>query len=111
MNNQYVKQASGAWFKMSLVEQLANIGSEVFRALNWKNKGNQEYSKMAFERALELFDLTLADQKNKERLKEVVKARELLVDTFDKNVYQSSDKQWQKYFLEFNYAAQNLKGL
>ena len=111
MNNQHAQLAAGAWFNLSLVEQLANIGSEVIRAINWKNKGNQEYSKMAFERALELFDLTMSDVKNSQRLREVARAREMLVDSFGTNNYKSSDQQWQKYFLEFNYAAQNLKGL
>ena len=111
MNNQHEKQANGAWFKLSLVEQMTNIGSEVIRAINWKNKGNQEYSQLAFERALELFDLTMSDVKNSQRLKEVARTREVLVDSFDANIYKSSNQQWQKYFLEFNYAAQNLRGL
>lgn len=111
MNNQHLQLASGAWFNLSLMEQLANVGSEVMRAINWKNKGNQEYSRLAFERALALFDLTMADAKNSQRLKEVARAREILVDSFDKNIYQSSDQQWQKYFLQFNYAAQNLRGM
>ena len=34
------------------MEQLANMGSEVERALNWKGKGNIEYTTLAFERAL-----------------------------------------------------------
>jgi len=33
------------WFKLSLAEQLANIGSEVIRAINWKEKGREDYSK------------------------------------------------------------------
>ncbi len=111
MNNQHTQQADGAWFKLSLVEQLANIGSEVIRALNWRKKGNQEYSLLAFVRALELFDLTFSDSKNSQRLKEVARAREMFVDSFGDNIYRSTDEQWQKYFLEFTYLAQNLKGL
>ena len=59
---------------------------------------------MAFFRALELLDLTIANKKNKERLKELVRLREVLADyfVFD-NTYQSSDKQWEKYFYAFNY--------
>ena len=37
---------------------MANVGSEVERALNWQAKGNKEYSRLAFERALELLDFT-----------------------------------------------------
>jgi len=31
------KLAEGRWFQLSLCEQLGNIGSEVDRALHWKN--------------------------------------------------------------------------
>lgn len=106
MNIQHKNAAAGRWNTMNLMEQLANIGSEVIRAINWKNKGNKEYAKMAFERALELFDLTMADHKNLTRLKEVARAREIFADYFvGGNIYHSSDESWQKYFYSFNYAA------
>jgi hypothetical protein len=103
--------ASGRWFKFSLVEQLANIGSDVIRAIQWKNKGNQEYSKQAFERALELIDLTVADPKNKKRLREILRAREALVDylVYD-NEYGSNDESWRNYFYNFNYASAVQRG-
>ncbi len=31
--------AAGRWFELTLVEQLANVGSEIERALNWAAKG------------------------------------------------------------------------
>ena len=100
------EQAAGRWQTFSLAEQMGNIGSEVIRAINWKKKGNGQYAAMAFERALELFDMTLADPKNRHRLREIARAREAFADYFvGENVYQSSDKLWEKYFLEFNYAA------
>jgi len=106
MTFQHQNAAAGRWFQFSLIEQLANVGSEVLRAINWKNKNNKEYSKMAFERALELFDLTIADPKNIHRLREVTRSREFLVDFFaGDNIYGSSDQSWQKYFYSFNYAA------
>ena len=33
--------ASGRWQQLSFVEQMANIGSEVERALSWKEKRHQ----------------------------------------------------------------------
>lgn len=101
----YHKQmANGAWRKFSLVEQMANIGSEVFRTISWREK-DQKYSKMAFERCLELIDLTVADPKNRSRLKEILRVRECLVDYFfGNNIYGSADKLWQNYFYGFNYA-------
>ena len=98
--------AAGKWKELSFIEQMANIGSEVIRTINWKKK-NKDYSKLAFYRALELADLTIADRKNKNRLKEIVRMREILVDYFfGENIYESSDKLWEKYFLAFNWKAQ-----
>ena len=106
MNYQHHDLAQGKWHKLSLLEQMANIGSEVYRTIKWKNKNNLDFSNQAFERTLELFDLTIMDKKNKKRLKEIVRARELFADyiTGD-NLYQSSDEQWKKYFYAFNFGA------
>jgi hypothetical protein len=57
--------ASGRWAQLSFVEQMGNIGSEVERALIWKAKNNPDYSMRAFERALELLDLTLGSCKKR----------------------------------------------
>ncbi len=98
--------ASGRWFELSLIEQLANIGSDIERTIQWRKKGNLDYSQKAFQRALELIDLTVADPKNRKRLKEIMRAREMLVDYFVyDNSYSSTDTLWQNYFLQFNYAA------
>ena len=103
--------ASGRWFKFSLIEQLANVGCDVERTIQWKKKGNPEYSKQAFYRALELLDLTIADPKNKRRLKEVLRVREALVDYFVyDNEYNTTEESWQKYFFQFNYAAALQRG-
>ena len=105
---QHASLESGRWFKLSLIEQLANIGSEVIRTINWKNKGNKEYSRMAFERFLELIYLTVKDPKNIRHLREITRTRECLIDYFDgNNIYNSNDQIWQRYFYSFNYAARN----
>lgn len=60
------------------------------------------------ERALELLDLTISDQRwiQAKRLKEILRTREVLCDWFyGDNEYHSTDKQWQKYFLYFGIAA------
>jgi len=103
--------ASGRWFELSLIEQLANVGTDIERAIQWRKKGNLEYSRQAFERALELLDLTIADPKNRRRLKEPCRVREMLVDYFVyDNKYGSTDELWQKYFFAFNYAAALQRG-
>jgi len=55
---QHKNLAAGRWEQLSFLEQMANIGSEVERALNWKTKKNNAYCVLAVERALELLDLT-----------------------------------------------------
>lgn len=96
---------SSRWNKFNLFEQMANIGSEVFRAISWKKK-DIKLSQLSFERALELFDLTINDNKNRKSLKEICRAREIWADYFaGDNEYQSTDESWQKYFYAFNWAA------
>ncbi|MBN1602270.1 MAG: hypothetical protein JW915_11715, partial [Chitinispirillaceae bacterium] len=98
--------AAGRWFNFTLCEQMANVGSEVERAIIWGNKGNPDYKQRAFYRALELLDLTIRDPKNRKRLKEVVRVREMLADFFAfNNEYNSTEKQWQQYFFSFTYAS------
>lgn len=96
---------SHRWFELSLIEQMANIGAEVGRTINWKKK-DKRYAQTAFYRALELLLLTKADPKNKYRLAEVCRLNEMLVDWYLGNPkYVSKDADWEKYFYSFNYAA------
>ncbi len=107
MTYQHKNLAEGRWKKLSFFEQMAHVGSEVHRAINWKEK-RPEYSRLATDRALELLDLTIMDEKNHKRgrLKEILRARELLVDyLYYDNIYQSSSRSWENYFLAFAYAA------
>lgn len=94
------------WFSFSLFQQLANVGMDVERTIQWRKQGNSEYSKNAFARVLELLDLTIADPKNKGgRCKELLRAREALIDHFIyDNEYATTDEQWTDYFYQFNYA-------
>lgn len=99
---------SGKWQKISFFAQMANIGAEIGRSINWRSK-NKEYSQAAFERGLELLDLTISDKKNRKRLKELCRLREALADYFCfDNAYNSTDEAWSRYFLAFNHAA-NIK--
>jgi hypothetical protein len=98
--------AGGRWFELSFVEQMANIGADVGRAISWRTKGNVTYSNHAVERALELIGLTILDEKNRSRLKELCRVRELLIDHFLlDNEYQSTEEGWEKYFHPFTWAA------
>mgnify|MGYP000014656009 CR=1 FL=1 len=106
VNIQHKELAQGRWQQMSFCEQMANIGSEVSRALNWRKKGRDDFSKRAVVRALELLDLTVEPIKRYPKLKELLRVRECLVDYFYyDNQYSSSEVLWRKYFDAFNYAA------
>jgi hypothetical protein len=103
---QHKKLAAGRWEEFRLIEQMAHVGSEVERALNWKAKNNLERSAKAFDRALELLDLTLDCPRNRPRLKEIARAREVCVDFFQgENQFASSGDSLRKYFLQFACAA------
>jgi hypothetical protein len=106
MSYQHKDLAAGRWSQLSFLEQMANIGSEVERALNWRMKKNADYARKAFERALELIDLTLGNEKNHAHLKEVARLREAIVDYFfGENQFISSEDSWRNYFLPFTYAS------
>jgi hypothetical protein len=106
MSYQHRELAAGRWNQFSFAEQMANIGSEVERTISWKAKGQPDYSRRAFERALELLDLTIADARNRTRLRELLRVREALADHFIfDNTYQSSHEDWQRCFRCFLFAA------
>jgi len=105
VNYQHKQLADGRWAKMSLTEQMSNIGSEVSRALNWHNKNKHDLSQRAVIRALELIDLTLTVKMPFSRLKELSRMREALVDFFfGSNQFSSSEDLWRKYFDHFTFA-------
>jgi hypothetical protein len=106
MSHQHRELAAGRWNALSFVEQMANIGSEIERTISWKKKLRPEISRRAFERALELIDLTVADSKNRARLKELLRVREAISDHFYfDNIYQTTQEGWQRYFHSFLIAA------
>jgi hypothetical protein len=110
MKYQHKDLAGGRWSQLTFVEQMANVGSEVERALHWRAKQNADYAQRAFERALELLDFTLAGARSAARLKELARVREALVDFFaGENLSASTDASWKRYFLPFAYAARRTR--
>ncbi|MBI2094505.1 MAG: hypothetical protein HYT88_07290 [Candidatus Omnitrophica bacterium] len=109
MSQQHKQLAAGRWNQFSFSEQMAHIGGEVERALNWRAKQNPDYSQRALERALELIDLSL-DSVTGTRIKELARMREAIVDFFiGSNEFQSTEISWRRYFLPFSYAARRDK--
>ena len=98
--------AAGRWTELTLAEQLANIGSEVGRAVRAKSTGNEQRMTAAMGRALELFELTLADVRWQGRRRELCRAREVICDFLvGDNVCGSTAASFDAYFLPFTIAA------
>lgn len=101
------------WRQFNVLEQMANIGGEVYRTFLWQKRGDLPASEQAAAKALELFDLTLADPrwvKTKGRLKEIGRARELFCDLFfGSNQYGETEEKLTRYFDEFALAARKNK--
>jgi hypothetical protein len=101
----HAELAAGGWGRLSLVEQLGNVGAEVGRMRRWREK-DERLAAGAFERALELLDLTLADPRWRGRLKEIARARELLCDAASGGRdHGATLEELDRYFLAFAFAA------
>jgi len=106
MTYQHKELAEGRWKDMSFCEQMANIGSEVERALNWRGKNNQEYSQKALFRALELLELTIDCVPKETYLKELTRTREVILDYFmGDNNYKMDVPLLKKFFYYFGVSA------
>jgi hypothetical protein len=90
------------WQKLSLIEQLANIGSEIYRVKMWQGKDKKLFENSII-RVLDLFNFTLSDPKNKGRLKEVARAKELFLDAVYNGAkeYETTLDDLDKYFYQF----------
>ena len=102
----HVELAAGRWHELSLVEQLANIGSEVGRAARAKSTEDETRLASALDRCLELFDLTLADDRWRHCRREIARARETVCDFLvGDNVFGLTAESLDQYFLPFAMAA------
>ena len=98
--------AAGRWAELSLIEQLANVGSEVGRACRERERGDTARARSALERGLELIDLTLADERWRGRRRELTRGRELVCDFLvGDNVHGSTRASLDRYYLAFAVAA------
>ena len=100
-------EAARRWQTLTLMEQLAHVGSEVERAIRAHEANNRVRFDGALARALELFDLTAADERWKgPKRREILRAREEFCRVFfDENVPAQSARGLRRYFLAFATAA------
>jgi hypothetical protein len=96
------------WSKMTFFEQMGNIYSEVGRSFDARQQGLDEKKELAVYRAIDLFDATIEDLKNKKsgRVKEVLIAKgHFLSNINDKTPDENDTASLDRYFLEFAIAA------
>lgn len=95
------------WRSLTLFEQMAHIGSEVERSIRAHESGREERRGKALERALELFDMTAADERWRgPRRREILRAREEVCRLFfDDDAPVGSSRGLREYFLRFAVAA------
>jgi hypothetical protein len=105
MSYVHANLAAGRWQNLTLMEQLANVGSDVARASRWQGK-DPHRCEQAFLRALELLDLSIGDARWKGRRKELTRVREVLCDAMAGGAAYNSDlASLDRYFLHFAVAA------
>ena len=105
MKAQHASLAAGGWGRLTLSQQLGNVGSEVSRSLRWRNKDARLFEG-AVIRALELLDLSIQDPRWRRRLKELTRARELLCDAWlGGREYGTDLEGLDRYFFHFALAA------
>lgn len=91
-----------SWYNMPVKMQLANVGSEVNRALNWKKRGNEQRTVSFCNKAIEFLEIMKTDKKNHNRIGELNFCIEELKDFFlGDNIYGTTDEALMKYYDAF----------
>lgn len=95
--------AAGRWRGLTLAEQLAHVGSEVDRAIAAREAQRADRFDKALARALELFDLTVADDRwAGHRRREILRSREEFCRLFfGDNPSPVAARTLSAYFLRF----------
>ena len=92
-----------SWYAMPIHVQIANIGSEVARAIRWKERDPQK-AKNFCNKAIEFWEIVKSDPKNQRRWDEIDAAIEELRDYFlGENVYQTTSEVLTHYYDAFLY--------
>ena len=103
----HVGLAAGRWGTLTLAEQLANAGADVGRAVRARQEGDEARFEAAFDRALELLDLTMVDARwSGARRREIARTREVVCDFLvGDNDYGSTPELLDAYFTGFAIAS------
>jgi hypothetical protein len=90
------------WQSLIFYEQMGNIASELSRAIKFKEANDIQRMDSSLWRLLELVDLTIDDQKNRSRLRELCRFKEILGDWYSEmKVYDVKPESLLNYALDF----------
>ncbi len=89
------------WFKLSLVEQMINIGNEVKRALRFSSDPDKK--SMFLDRAIQYTQLTMRDPKNTHVLPELLISKEVLEDYQGEHKLACTAEQISQYYKSYQY--------
>ena len=107
----HVEAAAGRWRQLTLAEQLANVGSEVMRAIRADRNGRPDRRDRAIDRALELFDMTATDERwHGATRREILRAREEFCGLFfTSDLPADAPGAQERYFLQFAVRARHVR--
>ena len=74
------------WRTLGYFEQMGHIGSEIARARHWQEQNDRITSNQCMERACTLIDLTIADGRWQDHLKEVLFVKETLQSHYNDRI-------------------------
>ncbi len=90
------------WRSMAFYQQMGNIASELSRAVRFRNQDDIRHMKSSLWRTLEMLDLTKDDKRNRSRLRELCRFKEVLSDWFSlTGEYEVSPESLKSYALSF----------
>ena len=90
------------WFRMPIGVQLSNVGSEVNRAIRWKNRNDKQKAAIFCKKAIEYLGIIRSDPKNIHRKEELNEAINELQDYFmGENIYQATEEVLMRYYDSF----------
>lgn len=90
------------WFEMPVSMQISNVGSEVARAIRYKNKNDDQKAANFCKKAIEFLRAIEKDPKNKNHIGEFDFCIEELEDYFlGNNEYNTTDEMLTRYYDAF----------
>ena len=98
----YEEKTDARWFSMPIGVQISNVGSEVNRAIRWKNRKEPQKAENFCKKAIEFLEIIKRDPKNVHRRGELDAAIEELRDYFlGENLFQTTDEVLTRYYDAF----------